>query len=70
MWLTEKNYVVLRNRTGEICLPRPKKTLLIKVIGTMIKSNAENILKKITTDYNFPPQHINKMTEDLEEGYL
>lgn len=36
----------------------------------MIKSNAENILKKITTDYNFPPQHINKMTEDLEEGYL
>ena len=46
---------------------KEKTKLLIKVIGTEIKSNAENILQ--TTDtLLLPPLYINKITVDLEEG--
>lgn len=60
-------------RTGQVKTVYPgilkrKTPPLIKVIGTKIKSNAENVSQKITTDYYFPPLHINKITEDLEEG--
>lgn len=58
VFLTKKNHVVSL-QTGQVKTVYPgvlkENITALKVVGTKIKSNAENILQKITTDYNFPP---------------
>jgi len=46
---------------------KKKTPLLIKVIGTKMNSNAEDISQEITTNYFSPPLHINKKNKKKKQ---